>query len=154
MLLPRRHRGSGPKVARMVAVKSVAQSEDDALRTMLLADIRTTFAELDTDRLLSDQIVDALKEMENRPWADYRRGQRINKKSHCVSKRPIWLGEAVQPCAALPPTIQRISPAARARSSTRRMEPRHDGLEHQQPVRFPACKSLRRSCSGCTHWLP
>jgi len=26
--------------------------------------------------------------------------------SHCVSKRPIWLGEAAQPCAALPPTIQ------------------------------------------------
>src|SRR5512132_3582751 len=25
--------------------------------------------------------------------------------SHCVSKRPIWLGEAARPCAALPPTI-------------------------------------------------
>jgi hypothetical protein len=29
--------------------------------------------------------------------------------SHRVSKRPIWLGEAAQPCAALPPTTQRIA---------------------------------------------
>ncbi len=29
--------------------------------------------------------------------------------SHCVSKRPIWLGDAAAPEAALPPTIQRIA---------------------------------------------
>src|SRR5215469_5210284 len=29
--------------------------------------------------------------------------------SHRVSKRPIWLGEAAQHCAALPPTTQLLS---------------------------------------------
>ena len=29
--------------------------------------------------------------------------------SHRVSKRPIWLGDAAAPEAALPPTIQRIA---------------------------------------------
>ena len=33
----------------------------------------------------------------------------VSAASHFVSKRPIWLGEAAQPCAALPPTIQRIA---------------------------------------------
>jgi len=34
--------------------------------------------------------------------------QFLSAASHCVSNRPIWLGEAAQPCDALPPTIQRI----------------------------------------------
>ncbi len=29
--------------------------------------------------------------------------------SHCVSKRPIWVGEVAAPEAALPPTTQRIA---------------------------------------------
>ena len=38
--------------------------------------------------------------------------------SHCVSKRPTWLGEAALPCAALPPTIQRIAGSWRGRSAS------------------------------------
>src|SRR5262245_853283 len=38
--------------------------------------------------------------------------------SHCVSKRPIWLGEAALLCAALPPTIQRIAGSWRRRSAS------------------------------------
>jgi hypothetical protein len=38
--------------------------------------------------------------------------------SHCVSKRPIWLGEAAQARAALPPTIQRIAGSWRSRSAS------------------------------------
>src|SRR5262245_12672100 len=38
--------------------------------------------------------------------------------SHCVSKRPIWLGEAARPTTALPPTIQRIAGSCRKRSAS------------------------------------
>src|SRR5262249_8757750 len=38
--------------------------------------------------------------------------------SHCVSKRPIWLGEAARPTTALPPTIQRIAGSCRRRSAS------------------------------------
>src|SRR4030081_2795967 len=38
--------------------------------------------------------------------------------SHCVSKRPIWLGDAAQLCDALPPTIQRIAGSWRRRSAS------------------------------------
>src|SRR5262245_4504194 len=42
--------------------------------------------------------------------------------SHCVSKRPIWLGEAALLCAALPPTIHRI--AGSCAGARRRSHPR------------------------------
>src|ERR1700730_1213005 len=38
--------------------------------------------------------------------------------SHCVSKQPIWLGDAAQLCDALPPTIQRIAGSWRRRSAS------------------------------------
>src|SRR3984893_11299055 len=38
--------------------------------------------------------------------------------SHCVSKRPIWLGDAAQLRDALPPTIQRIAGSWRRRSAS------------------------------------
>ena len=38
--------------------------------------------------------------------------------NHRVSKRPIWLADAAQPEAALPPTIQRIAGSWRSRSAS------------------------------------
>ena len=80
--------GYWPRAARLVAVQSVTRSEDDALRIMLLSDIRTIFVELNVDRLLSDQIIEGLKAKETRPWADFRRGQPINPKQLASLLRP------------------------------------------------------------------
>jgi hypothetical protein len=43
----------------------------DSNDTMLLQDIRTVFEERGTDKLSSEQIVDALIAMEGHPWAEY-----------------------------------------------------------------------------------
>src|SRR6516162_2899690 len=54
----------------------------------------------------------------HRPDRSARAAKFLGAASHCVSKRPIWLGEAALLCAALPPTIQRIAGSWRRRSAS------------------------------------
>jgi hypothetical protein len=60
--------------ARAIASQAAAQDTDDGLAVMLLADSRQVFDELKTDRLKSEKLVGSLNELDERPWADYRRG--------------------------------------------------------------------------------
>ena len=53
-----------------------------------------------------------------RPERSARAERFFSAASHCVSKRPIWLGEAAQPEVALPPTIERIAGSCRRRSAS------------------------------------
>jgi len=40
-----------------------------------LGDIQTLFRKENTDRMASQDIVEALSELEERPWADWKRGK-------------------------------------------------------------------------------
>lgn len=70
------------EAARLLAVKD----DDEELGTQLLRDLRTVFEERQTNRLSSSEIVDALSEMEDRPWPEYR-GKPITKKQPSVLRR-------------------------------------------------------------------
>jgi hypothetical protein len=54
--------------------------QDDEVRgVQLLSDLHQLFKERDTKRLSSEEIASALVELEDRPWAEYRKGQPITK---------------------------------------------------------------------------
>jgi hypothetical protein len=59
--------------ARAIASKAAAHT-DEGLAVMLLADSRQVFDELKSDRLKSERLVGSLNGLDERPWADYRRG--------------------------------------------------------------------------------
>jgi hypothetical protein len=64
--------GDWPRLARATArAMASAEPETDSKRTLLLRDLKTIFEER-RDRLTSEEIVQALIEMEGRPWAEWR----------------------------------------------------------------------------------
>src|SRR5215831_18257109 len=65
--------------------------------------------------------------------------------SHCVSKRPIWLGEAALRCAASPPTIQRIAGSWRRRSAS---------FTSSYPARRPNTDCRNNPANACRPFLP
>jgi putative DNA primase/helicase len=78
--------GKWPKHAREVAKALSGAGDTDAelKGVQLLADLRQLFKERNADRLSSEEIANALVEMEDRPWAEYRKGHPITK--HGVAK--------------------------------------------------------------------
>jgi hypothetical protein len=73
--------GKWPQSARETAIALSGEEghEDDSYGVQLLGDIRQLFKEQNTDRLSSEEIVEALVRMEDRPWAEYPKGQPITK---------------------------------------------------------------------------
>jgi putative DNA primase/helicase len=66
-----------PQRARQAVVHSRNDGDDDdSLVAVLLADIRATFAENETDRLSSSDLVEALVDLQGRPWAEYGRNDK------------------------------------------------------------------------------
>jgi putative DNA primase/helicase len=55
---------------------------------LLLADLKAMFAELSATRLSSAQIVERLAKMEERPWAEWRRGQPMTAPQLAAALRP------------------------------------------------------------------
>lgn len=65
-----------PETARRVAKElSGADQDEGSYRVELLADIRSVFDEITTDRLPSQTLCDALIAMEDRPWGEWRKGR-------------------------------------------------------------------------------
>ena len=65
--------GGGWDTRLMKAARALAGGrEDDDVRTLLLADIRTVFAEHVGERISSAELVADLTAMEGRPWADWK----------------------------------------------------------------------------------
>ena len=60
---------------------------------LLLTDIRQMFDELKTDRLKSEQLVDSLNHLDERPWTDYRRGLGVSKR---------WVAQILEPFGVRP----------------------------------------------------
>jgi putative DNA primase/helicase len=73
--------GDWPETARaaVLALGGVAIEVDNAPRVQLLADIRDLFAERSVDRLSSEEIVETLTKMEDRPWPEWRQGKPLSK---------------------------------------------------------------------------
>lgn len=67
--------GEWPAVARQAAIHLSGTSEDSSIRVMLLSDIRSTFAERNTDTISSADLVHELAQLESRPWCEWRQGK-------------------------------------------------------------------------------
>jgi putative DNA primase/helicase len=70
-----------PERARRAAMvlSSEAASDQDSIRTLLLADIRTAFQIKRTDRMSSSDIVVYLEGLDERPWSEFKRGKHLTK---------------------------------------------------------------------------
>jgi hypothetical protein len=68
--------GDWPRKAREAAIALTGNREDtESVGTMLLADVAQLFHERDTDRLRSEDITEALREMDHRPWPEWKGGK-------------------------------------------------------------------------------
>ncbi len=73
--------GLGQMAREAAAVVSGGAADDDAPPAeLLLGDIRRLFDESGTDRLTSENIVESLVVMEDRPWPEWRRGRPLSKR--------------------------------------------------------------------------
>jgi Protein of unknown function (DUF3631) len=72
--------GHWPQLARVAAVTAVTDSRGGApsLGVQLLRDIRAVFEKLGSVRLVTDSLIQNLREIEESPWAVIRKGEPIN----------------------------------------------------------------------------
>jgi len=93
--------GKWPEHARHAALALSCRDagETESIRELLLSDIRTMFENQNTDRLFSENIVNALGGMEDRPWPEYVNGHEITKgklarllKPFKIAPRPVRIG--------------------------------------------------------------
>ena len=96
--------GEWPMLARN-AMMRMEQVEDDSdsIGPMLLNDIQEAFNQKHTDRLFSDELVQLLIDMEERPWCEWRHGKPITKNSLArllspfqIKSRDLRLGSQVK----------------------------------------------------------
>ncbi len=71
--------GNWPQEARIIATAMAGEKPDsESARTLLLADLKAIFGE-GRERLTSDEIIQALVEMESRSWAEWKGGKPLSK---------------------------------------------------------------------------
>src|SRR5262245_5177996 len=70
--------GDWPERARKAVEQGHAAAEDESRITILLGDIRSTYADEQTERIKSAALAEALAKIEGHPWAEYRRGKPIS----------------------------------------------------------------------------
>ncbi len=74
--------GDWPAAARKAAeVLEALEGNEESIGPMLLVDIQRVFADEKRDRLYSDDLVQRLIDLEERPWAEWRRGNPLTKNS-------------------------------------------------------------------------
>lgn len=84
--------GAWPKQAREVAVElSGAEDANEAAGIMLLADLRTLFADKKTCRMLSVDVVQELLKLEDRPWCEWYHGKAITSRQVARLLRPFGI---------------------------------------------------------------
>lgn len=74
--------GDWPKLA-ITAMRTLegAKPDDEDIGAMLLTDIQEIFSGWKHDNIFSQDLVDALVDLESRPWCEWRRGQPMTKNS-------------------------------------------------------------------------
>ena len=69
--------GEWPERARKAAVTLSAGTDADTHRIMLLSDLKAIFAERGEGWIVTSEIIEALVDMDERPWGEHRRGKPI-----------------------------------------------------------------------------
>jgi hypothetical protein len=85
--------GDWPEQAREAAktLSANGNAEDGSAGVLLLTDIRTVFAERDVDRLPTEILLDALRELDESPWADWY-GKPLSARGLAKLLRPYAIG--------------------------------------------------------------
>lgn len=84
--------GTWPERARKAALTLQGDAEDDdSAGVKLLADIRKIFTEKTTERIPSRDLADALAELEDRPWPEWRRGSPLTPTSMARLLKPFGI---------------------------------------------------------------
>ncbi len=66
--------GTWPDRMRQIATAAVATRSEQSTRVLLLSDIQAAFKAKGTDRLSSEELTEYLTGLDERPWAEWRRG--------------------------------------------------------------------------------
>jgi hypothetical protein len=88
--------GSWPERARLAAIELSARTEERNPINALLSDIMESFSIFQAERLFSRQLLDFLRQHENRPWAEARNGKPVTE---------IWLSQQLRPYGIRPRTM-------------------------------------------------
>jgi putative DNA primase/helicase len=70
--------GEWPEKAQSAMVKIEAGKEDDSARVILLQDIKKVFDNCGCESLWTENLLDALKAMEDRPWSEWKKGKPLS----------------------------------------------------------------------------
>jgi hypothetical protein len=90
--------GRWPQLARQVAARNAVMARVDiSLGVILLGDVREIFKAMQTDRIATEDLIDALKSMDHRPWAEWRGRQGIT---------PSQLAYLLKPYGIAPKTLR------------------------------------------------
>jgi len=127
--------GEWPVMARKAMSKLETESDKDTIRQQALSDINEIFESQKKDKITSKILVEALKEMEDRPWSDWRQGKSITQtglarllKPFGICSKVIRIGDKtargytlnqfadaferyVSPINTLTPPIQTVTPS-------------------------------------------
>jgi hypothetical protein len=88
--------GDWPKLARDAALNVTGNLPDASVIGSLLIDILVAFVELKTDKVFSRDLIDWLNDINDRPWAEARKGKPID---------GLWLATQLRPYAVRPKSI-------------------------------------------------
>jgi putative DNA primase/helicase len=81
-----------PERARQAALAAINNDTDnESLGVMLLADIRSVFEANGTDRLRTDDLLETLTRMDERPWPEYSHGKPVNSRGVAKLLKPFGI---------------------------------------------------------------
>ena len=94
--------GQWPELARnAMEVMEIRDDTDDGIGPMILRDVREVFEQRNADRLFSDDLVEALIDMEERPWCEWRHGKPLTKNSLARLLAPFGIKSSTIRCGAV-----------------------------------------------------
>lgn len=145
--------GPWPEWAREAAraLEQVPDGEDADIRVQLLADLKALFDERAADMLPTETILDALHGMEDRPWAEWSRGNPMTAQALAKLLRPFGVRPGQKATGpknrrekargyfreALDPVWARYLPAEeRGSQPVHLVHPRNDGLGGDSTIRY------------------
>jgi len=87
--------GNWPERARKAVEQSNETGGDMSRIALLLADIRKIFKELNTDKIFSLGLVEALRAIEGRPWAEYHDDKPISQNQLATALKPVGIAPEI-----------------------------------------------------------
>ncbi len=79
------------KTKEAIRVLTRDEAEDDSWGVDLLKDIKDIFEERGTDRIFTKDLIETLKDIEERPWSDFRKGKPISVRQLASLLRPFGI---------------------------------------------------------------